>query len=84
MKDRNEMEIIEMYEQKWNNYKIWTYDGLWYNDFFKRNEMRNIYTNTQNLSWAGALYTALVTILKHELSWKIESSHSNKQFITEW
>ena len=43
-----------------------------------------IYTNTQNLSWAGALYTALVTILKYELSWKTESSHIKKQFITEW
>ena len=51
---------------------------------FKRNEMKNIYINTQNLSWAGALYTALVAILKHELSWKTQSSHIKKWFIIEW
>ena len=59
MKDKNAMEINE---QKWSNYGIWTCNGLWYNDCLK-NEMKNIYINTQNLGWAGALYAALVTIL---------------------
>ena len=60
--------------------------NIWmdYDTMISKETKWEIYTNTQNLSWAGALYTALATVLKHELSWKTESSHIKKQFITDW
>ena len=57
------------------------YMNIWmdYDTMISKETKWEIYTNTQNLSWAGALYTALATVLKHELSWKTESSHIKKQ-----
>ena len=36
------------------------YEHVMNYDTMKRNEMKYIYINSQNLGWAGALYTALV------------------------
>ena len=55
--------------------------NIWmdYDTMISKETKWEIYTNTQNLSWAGALYTALATVLKHGLSWKTEFSHIKKQ-----
>ena len=78
MKDRNEMEIMEVYKQKWNKCNIWTYEWIMTQWFLKkRNENYTLMHKT--LAEQGPSTPALATVLKYELSWKTESSYIKKQ-----